>query len=159
VVRLSYNVTGLSSDTQYVFYVKATDAAGNTSNTNTASQYTTVTGGSFPSNIDSYQSDNAGNTVVTTWDAAASLAFTLASYTIWVRIDNGSFSVIKTGVSSTATSWVDNGTMPGFDYYSRVQAIGTGGQKSPPDADMDDPTILYPPFAMTTTVDTTTTTS
>jgi len=39
---LSYNVTGLSSDTQYVFYVKATDAAGNTSNTNTASQYTTA---------------------------------------------------------------------------------------------------------------------
>ena len=40
---LSYNVTGLSSDTQYVFYVKATDAAGNTSNTDTASQYTTGT--------------------------------------------------------------------------------------------------------------------
>lgn len=117
----------------------------------------------FPYNIGSYQSDIIGEQVTTYWTHAGALPFTLASYTIWMKVDyGGTWSVRISGLSSSLDQWTDTSTQPGRDIYTRVQAIGTGGEKSPLDVDMDNSTItplpIYPPFALTTTEDLTPTT-
>ena len=88
---LSYNVTGLSSDTQYVFYIKATDAAGNTSNTNTASQYTTAAA-----------SLSISPTTRTSVGSGESFALNVFSNTSWTLSDN------QTWISTNAISGTGN---------------------------------------------------
>ena len=124
--------------------------------------YGLTSGFVYPYNINSYQGDIVGEVVTTTWSHADSLAFTLASYTVWQKVNSGSWSVRQAGISSANTAWSDTTTQPGFDIYTRVQAIGTLGEKSPLDVDMDNSTTtplpIYPPFAKTTTQDETPTT-
>jgi len=115
-------------------------------------------GSSFPYNTNSWQSDTIGENVTTYWTHAESLPFTLSSYTVWMKVNSGSWSIRQSGLSASLDQWTDISTQPGFDIYTRVQAIGTGGEKSPSDADMILGGTTYPPTALTTTEDLTPTT-
>lgn len=110
----------------------------------------------WPFNVNSYQADDAGEYVQTTWLHAGSLPFTLVSYTVWIKVDTGSWVVLaaSVGTPSTATAYLDTSSQPGHDVYTRVQAIGSS-QKSPPDADMDNTGTTYPETALTVTEDNT----
>jgi len=111
----------------------------------------------YPFGTSAYQSDTIGEQVTVTWTHAGALPFTLSSYTIWLKTNVSDWLVRQSGLSSTLDQWTDTSTQPGFDHYYRVQAIGTGGQKSPSDADMI-LAGLYPPYGFVTTEDLTPTT-
>ena len=98
----------------------------------------------YPYNIAVGQVDTIGEQVTVWWTEAGSLPFTLASYKIWMKTNVSDWLLRQSDLSVPRTTWTDTSTQPGFDICYRVQAIGTGGQKSPSDADM----ILlgaYPP--------------
>lgn len=111
----------------------------------------------YPFNVSAIQGDIVGEQVGVYWTAPGSLAFTLASYTVWTKVNSGSWSVNTPSIGTTGTYFSDS-TQPGFTIYYRVQAIGTGGEKSPPDVDMDNTGTTYPPTGIVTTQDETPTT-
>jgi hypothetical protein len=111
----------------------------------------------YPWDVQAIQGDIIGEQVGVYWEHAGALGFTLQSYTIWQKVDSGSWSASHTGISSSATYFSDS-TQPGFTHYYRVQAIGSS-LKSPIDGDMTNTGTVYPPTGVVTTEDETPTTT
>lgn len=81
----SYTVTGLAANTQYVFYVQATDAAGNTgalANTNTVSQFTLAAAATLTISPTTYSAGNFNESFPLTITTTA--AWTLTDDSFWI---------------------------------------------------------------------------
>lgn len=115
-------ITGLNSDTEYFFTVRARDTAGNTDeNTTTKSA---VTNPDVPSTPTGLTATGSHGQIDLSW--SASTGDTLTGYAVYRSTDGENFTEIDT-VSAPATSYTDSMTSPdddGIYYYYQVTALG-----------------------------------
>jgi hypothetical protein len=113
---LTYNVTGLSEDTSYDFYVISKDAAGNVSNKSNKVSIITGIAPTYPLNIQAY-SEGQGKIGVE-WDASTGGNGPII-YELYRKTVGGNYSKIT---ETSLTSYMDNG-LASTTYYYQVQAV------------------------------------
>ena len=115
---LNFIDSGLSSSTQYEYFIKAINAAGETQ-----SEIQTVTTDSSDISLDCTSGSNPKSEILLTWDDPG-----LDSFNIYRKQAGGSFEQIVSG--TTSTSYTDTGLDQGTEYIYYIEGILDGNVES-----------------------------
>ena len=130
VTVLTYNVTGLTASTQYTFWVKARDSAGNVA-TGTSTTFTTSSAAdtTTPNPVTGL---SAGTPTITTVPLSWTLSSSgdVATQEVAYSTDGTNFTVASAAVSSSATSYTVTGLTVSTAYTFRVIAVDAANNRS-----------------------------
>src|ERR1700731_584483 len=125
----SYSDTALAASTTYLYRVRATDAAGNTSGYSTTASATTNAGASPPTAPTGLTATATSSTQIGLSWTASTGTLTVTGYLIERCIGSGCTSFAQIG-TSTSTAYADANLTPASTYVYRVRATDSGGNLS-----------------------------
>jgi chitodextrinase len=130
VTGTTYNVTGLSPNTNYTFTVKAKDGYNNIATGATASVLTAYVDTTAPNDVTGLSAGTATvNSIPVGWTLSSSSD--VANYEVAYSSDSGStWTVASALVNNSSTSYTLTGLTSGTTYTIRVVAIDTSGNRS-----------------------------
>lgn len=136
----TYTDSGLTPDTIYYYRVRATNAAGDSANTSTASGRTLVAAPSAPSGLTVTALSSSSLKIDWTDNSNNEDSFKLERST-----DGTNFGPIATPAANQ-TTYTDTGLTADTRYYYRVLATNAGGDSAPSNTD-NARTLVAPPAA------------
>ncbi|HZF25870.1 MAG TPA: fibronectin type III domain-containing protein, partial [Steroidobacteraceae bacterium] len=126
----SYSDTALAASTTYLYRVRATDAAGNTSSYSATASATTNAAVSPPSAPTGLTATATSSTQISLSWTASTGTLTVTGYRIERCPGSGCTSFVQIG-TSTSTAYADTNLTPASTYVYRVRATDSGGNLSP----------------------------
>ncbi|HYR13589.1 MAG TPA: fibronectin type III domain-containing protein, partial [Mycobacterium sp.] len=124
-----YSDTALAASTTYLYRVRATDAAGNTSGYSATASATTNAAVSPPSAPTGLTATATSSTQISLSWTASTGTLTVTGYRIERCPGSGCTSFVQIG-TSTSTAYADTNLTPASTYVYRVRATDSGGNLS-----------------------------
>jgi chitodextrinase len=130
VTGTTYNVTGLSSNTNYTFTVKAKDGYDNIASGSSVSATTAFVDTTAPNDVTGLTAGTATvNSIPVGWNLSSSSD--VANYEVAYSSNGGStWTIASALVNNSSTSYTITGLTTGTTYTIRVVAIDTSGNRS-----------------------------